>query len=236
MNRLHLPSFLLFSKTALKILTLIVLVISSGHAFCQTDASEKSSVSPAGIQSFLPGTLINWTATVDKNKVLLTWTTTVEKNSRHFTVEKSFDGLEFSEAALLFAAGNSDMRKQYVFSEKLSINANKAIYYRLKMVDMDANVKYSDVRTVRSNKLEGVKLELFPNPAINDLKVTVTSSWVNQKLIIQLCNINGVLVKSKVNEKAKETETIDIKDLPGGMYIVRVLNGNESSSQQFLKN
>jgi hypothetical protein len=194
----------------------------------------KSLIYPGSVQSFLPGTLVNWTAKLDKNKVLLNWTTTIEKNSVHFTIEKSFNGVDFTDAAVLFAAGNSNIRKQYAFTEKLSHNA-KNIYYRLKMVDMDDNIRYSDIRVVRDNTPENVKLEVYPNPAANDLKLTISSAWVNEKLLIEVYNINGVLVSAKLNEKSRETETLSVKDLTRGMYIVKVSHGSESSVQRFLK-
>src|SRR5690349_20633868 len=141
----HFPN----GKNFLFALAALVMLASRSNA----QQSEKTTYFPTSVQSFLPGTLVNWTAKIDKNKVFLTWTTTVEKNTLHFTVEKSFDGQEYSEVAVLFAAGNSDIRKNYVFTEKVSNNGNKLIYYRLKMVDLDRNVKYSDVRTIKDNQL-----------------------------------------------------------------------------------
>jgi len=214
----------------------VVILCNTSAALSQVSYESKSLGHPVAVQSFLPGTLVNWTAVLDNNKVLLNWTTTVEVNTKHFTIEKSFDGTEFMESALLFAAGNSNIRKQYVFSDKVSINVTRVIYYRLKMVDMDGNVKYSDIRTVRGSKPVGVMLEVFPNPTVNDLKLTISSTWINQKLLIEVCNINGVVVKSTLNQKAREIETLNVQQLPKGMYIVKVSNGTEVTAQQFLKN
>jgi len=257
MKQFYSIAYLTSSKSLVKSISLLtaVLLLASGSAFSQKMKDEtkfskkplkpseeksgaltnKSFTHAASVQSFLPGTLVNWTAKLDKNKVLLNWTTTIEKNSVHFTVEKSFNGVEFTDAAVLFAAGNSNIRKQYVFSEKLSHNA-KNIYYRLRMVDMDDNIKYSDVRVVRGNTPENVKLEVYPNPTANDLKLTISSEWVNEKLLIEVYNLNGRLVRSRLNEKSREVETLSVKDLTTGMYVVKVSHGTESSIQRFLKN
>jgi hypothetical protein len=219
------------------------IIIFSGTAIAQKGNDEKPGtpetktlVKPESVQSFLPGTLVDWTVKIEKNKVVLGWTTTIETNAVHFTIEKSFNGVDYTDAAVLSAAGNSNSRKQYAFTEKLSHNASKNIFYRLKMLDKDANLKYSDVRTIRASAQEQVKLEIYPNPAVNDLKLTVGASWVNQKLMVQVYNINGILVKTKVNEYAKETELLTVSDLPKGLYVVKVSNGSSSGLLRFVKN
>ena len=234
----------------------VAIMIFSGTAFAQKENEEKPLVKqsfmqqgdnsgavdnktfakPEAVQSFLPGTLVDWTVKIEKNKVVLGWTTTIEANALHFTVEKSFNGVDYTDAAVLSAAGNSNSRKQYVFTEKLSHNANKSIFYRLRLLHKDENVKYSDVRTVRASAQEEVKLEVYPNPAVNELKLTVGASWVNQKLLVQVYNVNGILVKTKVNENAKETELLTVTDLPKGLYVVKVSNGSSSGVLRFMKN
>ena len=212
-------------------------LIFSGTAVAQNGKEEQQAdVKPETVQSFLPGTLVDWTVKIDKNKVVLGWTTTIEANALHFTIEKSFNGTDYSDAGLLLAAGNSNSRKQYAFTEKLSNNASKNIYYRLKLVDLNANVKYSDVRSVRAGAQEEVKLEIYPNPAVNELKLSVAASWINQQLVVQVYNMNGILVKTKINDNAKETELLPVSDLAKGLYFVKVSNGSSSSVLRFVKN
>src|SRR5688500_7268649 len=179
----HLYSTANFQLSSLKLKPLSFLaaciIIFSGSAIAQEGKEEKHLVKqplsqqdekpgalgnktflkPETVQSFLPGTLVDWTVKIEKNKVVLGWTTTIEANALHFTIEKSFNGVDYSDAAVLSAAGNSNSPRQYAFTEKLTHNASKNIFYRLKLVDMNANVKYSDVRTVRASAQEEVKLE-----------------------------------------------------------------------------
>src|SRR5438067_13420333 len=64
-------------------------------------------------QAFLPVTLVQWNVVLNNNDVVLNWTTTTEKNSSRFLVERSFNGINFSEIANLSAAGNSEITRKY---------------------------------------------------------------------------------------------------------------------------
>ena len=217
-------------------LAITMLLLVSGDSFSQKNNGLESETNSATVQSFLPGTLINWNVKIDNDKVFLTWTTTIEKNSLHFKVEKSINGIEYTDAGVVSAAGNSSIRKNYAFTEKLGTKTNKLVYYRLKMIDLDSTIRLSDVRTIRGIQLNSVALQLYPNPAVNQLILSIPGEWANQNLQIQVFNMNGLMVRSKVNEKGQETETVDVKDLVKGMYFVKLSNGTESSLQKFLKN
>lgn len=61
------------------------------------------------------------------------------------------------------------------------------------------------------------KLKLYPNPTTNTFYVDVPS---NNTLDIQIYNVAGSLVKTyhKYN-----TKSVDINDLDGGLYIVKII-------------
>ena len=110
----------------------------------------------------------------DLNKVDLNWVTATEKNVSHFTIEKSSDGKNFSEAGLVFAMGNSTETIKYFFEDK-NINTAKAgvIYYRLRSVDMDGTFEYSPIRiiTISGQNKQTLSVQTYPNPVSNDLRL-----------------------------------------------------------------
>jgi len=189
---------------------------------------------PAG--ATLPVTIINWNAVYANSNVILKWTTTTERNASHFIIERSFDGLEYSDIAMIFAAGNSDINVNYSYTDKVSAGNSGTIYYRLKMVDMDARYKTSDIRIVRIGKsAEGAKILAYPNPVVNDVRVTIPQSWQGKTISYQLSNANGQLIKSYTVQYAGQTEVISMLQVPAGLYIMRVTNGNETAVQSVVK-
>ena len=190
----------------------------------------------AAIVKMLPVTLINWNAVFANNNVVLKWATSTEKNASHFIIERSFDGIEYTDAAMLFAVGNSNLVNNYSFTDKLPAGNGGTIYYRLKMADMDGNYKLSDVRIVRTGKsAEAVKVAAYPNPVVNEVRVTVPQNWQGKQLSYQLANANGQIIKSYTVQYASQTEVINMTQSPAGMYVLRVINGNETAVQSVIK-
>lgn len=184
----------------------------------------------------LPVSLINWTATYANSNIALKWTTTVEKNASHFIIERSFDGTEYTDAAMIFAVGNSDISNNYAYNDKVPGSNNGVIYYRLKMVDMDGKVKTSAIRIVRIGKTnDAVKIMAYPNPVINDLRITIPQNWQDKQVSYQVMNTSGQIIKSITIPHASQTEVVSMAQVPAGMYIVKVSNGNETGTQTIVK-
>jgi len=188
------------------------------------------------VQSFLPVTLINWNASYINNNVSLKWSTTSEKNASHFIIERSFDGVDYTDAAMIFAAGNSETITNYAFTDKLPAGNTGVIYYRLKMVDMDGRSQTSVVRLVRIGKAsESVKILAYPNPIVNEVRITIPQNWQDNSVTYQVINTNGQIVKSFTIQHANQTEVISMAQVPAGMYIMKVTKGNEISTQAIVK-
>ena len=98
----------------------------------------------------LPIDLKSFTATTDNNVVALKWQTATEINSNYFDVERSDDGQFFFSLGKVNASGNSTAAVSYSFTDtKLSNNNGSQIFYRLKLVDKDGTVKYSNQISVK---------------------------------------------------------------------------------------
>ncbi len=188
------------------------------------------------VTATLPVSLINWNATYANNIIALKWSTTVEKNASHFIIERSFDGVEYADAAMIFAVGNSDILRNYSFNDKVPSGNNGVIYYRLKIVDMDSREKTSDVRIVRIGKTsDAVKVISYPNPVVNDLRITIPQNWQDKQVSYQLMNANGQVIKSYTTQHASQTEVVSMAQVPTGMYIMKVTSGNETATQTIVK-
>lgn len=188
-------------------------------------------------ETILPVKLTSFTAkSLASNKVVLNWGTSQEKNSSHFTIEKSLDGKDFSDAGIIFSMGYSEQPQQYSFTNELRAGEKGLIYYRLKMVDLDGQSKYSPIRVVRiGEEKANVSILLYPNPVANELRITLPASWHDKKIIIDIYTMNGVLAKRFVTNNASQTETINVHTLAPGSYTVRSSKGADTLSQQIIK-
>jgi hypothetical protein len=85
-------------------------------------------------------------------KVDLKWSTEIETNLSHFIVERSTDGVNFSDAALVFAYGNTTAKSDYAFADNISRIVEGSVYYRVISISDDGKTVYSDVRIIKINK------------------------------------------------------------------------------------
>jgi len=93
----------------------------------------------------LPVELTSFTATTEKNKVLLNWKTATEVNNYGFEIERSLSSHSLSEVwetmGFVAGSGNSNSVKDYSFTDK-KVAAGKYAY-RLKQIDNDGTFAYS---------------------------------------------------------------------------------------------
>lgn len=190
---------------------------------------------PSGI--VLPVVLSSFNASVEQNKVGLNWVTEQELNSSHFEVERSLDGKEYQQIALVFAAGSSDSKLNYYYADNLTKTTNGVIYYRLKMVDIDGSYNYSNIRMVRIGKQNEklITINTFPNPVTSELHITIPDTWQNKMVSYELFNCNGQRVITNKATSASQNETINVSKLAPGFYVVKVNCSNEMIQQKIIK-
>lgn len=186
----------------------------------------------------LPVTLFDFLATVsDDNHVQLKWKTGTEINNSHFEVERSVDGVSFSEIGRVSGKGNSSITQQYAFSDATiaKLRTVSAVYYRLKQVDLDGKYKHSNVLVAKLKKTS--KLDIV-NAIITGSTLTVRyDAPTQEKTTIAVYNVFGAAVSSatQIPNKGLNTYTLDAGKLAAGVYIVSIHNGNDRSTIKVIK-
>ncbi|HEV3250711.1 MAG TPA: hypothetical protein VGZ71_07145 [Puia sp.] len=97
----------------------------------------------------LPSILVSFKARLKNNLVMLDWATPAQTNTSHFVIQRSLDGLDFNDDAIVFTDGTGSGLKKYSFSDNIKAIYSRQIFYRLKMVAMDERYRYSEVISLR---------------------------------------------------------------------------------------
>lgn len=187
----------------------------------------------------LPVKLISFNADLIKEhkNVDLNWTTITEINSEYFAVEKSIDGVNFQEIGKVVAGGNTDERKDYQFIDNLSDDRTIVFYYRIRMVEQDEKSTFSNTKQVRLNQSKGSSISLvsYPNPVVNEVQITKPFAWTNRKVVYELVNLSGHVIKKLESGSSKQTEVINIKSIASGFYILNATCNGETAQQKIIK-
>lgn len=113
--------------------------------------------------SLLPVELLSFEAEKNGKEVDLRWAVASEYNNSHFLVERSKDGLDFSQIGSVQSKGNHSNSESYLLTDVSPIRGKN--YYRLKQVDMDGKFSYSEIRNVNMNVAgEFALYQNEPNP------------------------------------------------------------------------
>jgi hypothetical protein len=177
----------------------------------------------------LPVTLVNFAAAYRKSSedVLLTWATAQEEKSDAYVIERSTDnGRSWLAIGKTKAAGHSQELKRYSFTDAKPAGGKS--YYRLKMIDQDLSVRFSDVKTVQVGKAQ--QISIYPSPSSGPAYVLSTRGG---NMTITVTDANG----KQVNRKnyllsANAPVRIDLSGLGNGYYFVTVSDNQSSFTQK----
>ena len=180
----------------------------------------------------LPVSLLSFTATPSNNAVVLNWRTATEQNNAGFWLERSTGmpspgkELEFQSIAWLPGAGTASQEQRYRFTDHTP--ALGWVYYRLRQRDVDGTETIHPRIVVELKPLS--TLELWPNPA-GEMVTLSLGAFEGQAVEVVAVNAAGVAVLNKVLQvPATGLVALDLRDLPGGIYSLRVLAGAGSAS------
>lgn len=190
--------------------------------------------------NILPITLSSFTARAVNNKdAHLDWVTESEINGSHFELERSENGVDFEQIATIQATGDAHTAQDYSYIDE---NANDYTrndvvkYYRLKMVDLDGEYKYSGIRAVNfTRSIVEFSLEIFPNPTVDQVQISLEGidNTSTERPMLQIFNSNGALIRSQ--ELDSDLGKIDMRDLPNMVYHFIVNYNNQKHVNKVIK-
>jgi len=193
---------------------------------------------PYTISAPLPVKLVSFTAVLNEGAADLKWTTSSEKDVSHFSIEKSLDGKNFSEAGIVLAIGNSSELLNYAFTDiNINISNPGTIYYRLRSIDIDGKSELSSIKMVSfgNQNRQAATIVTYPNPATNEIRITIPATWQGKKVTYEVIGNNGQVIKRSIASFASQTESININSLAPGFYIARVICNGETAQQKIIK-
>lgn len=194
-----------------------------------TEIISPNNVTSTLIQSVaLPVTWLYFTATLQGNNGLLNWATATETNAQSFVVQRSADGLHYSNIATVKATGNSTATQKYNYVDpQITRLGVPLLFYRLMQVDKDGATAYSNIQTLSLpvNTL-AKNIIIYPNPYRNTLNVYVQNIPVgNATETAQLFSLDGKLIYSSGLKRSLPTQQFTINNLPAltsGTYILKL--------------
>ncbi len=175
--------------------------------------------------SVLPLQLISFDGALINGDAVLQWLTNNEVNVAHFEVERKLPEENGLTSFATITAKNGSSNSYTLMDKKLPAGTT---WYRLKMVDKDGKITYSNIITI-SNKT--VATSLFPNPVKDIINLFVPA---NKKGMASIITVDGRIVKSNINI-VQNINTINVSALAPGIYILKIDSAEGTDMKRFMK-
>jgi hypothetical protein len=168
----------------------------------------------------LPIKLASFYAKRDKGTATISWRTELESNAKEFLIQRKA-GNDFETVAVVPATNNAT-GSTYSYTD--ANNFKSISQYRLKLVDVDGQFKYSEIRSIKGTAAS-TDFSIYPNPSTGNAKITVTD--VTESTDVQVVDNSGRIIKTV---SMNNNNSIDLNNLQKGMYMIRIVDKTTGES------
>lgn len=165
-----------------------------------------------------------------ENIYQLKWTTATEINSGQFIVQRSFDGMHFSDIATIAANSNSSFPVNYQYMD--TTDNDVIVYYKLKEIDAGGNtyeskIIYTKCRTTSENNI------VYLNES-KQLAVHLNAIESNPVTISIIDNSGKIVYKKNIGIVSdNNTFLVQLPVLARGIYAAVLYKQNSKQSLRF---
>jgi hypothetical protein len=185
--------------------------------------------------NFLPLGLLRFTGANVQGVAQLNWVITNQKAWTQFVVERSADGRSFGPVGSVRAQANGRSTNTYVYADRGLVQNT---YYRLRMIDADGKVEYSQAVYLTVQNAVARMVAFFPNPATASAELAIDGQTDLQEGVqVDVVGIDGRTVYSLEGtlEEVNHTLPSQVQAMPKGMYQVRITLSDSIKTLKFIK-
>jgi hypothetical protein len=182
----------------------------------------------------LPLTLLSFEGSQQPGGVVLDWQTSNEENTAYFIVERSAENDQFDSIGRV-TASSLPAGSSYHFTDNNAPRVNE-LQYRLRMVDIDGQSTYSPIVVVAGAAVPAQAINLAPNPTHTTATLYLQAA-VPGTVEISLWSLLGARVLVQTNAVSKGQNALmlqSIDRLAKGMYVVKMVSGNQTASTKLV--
>ena len=173
------------------------------------------------LSSALPVDIISFKGTLKGAAINLEWEVMNEQKLAQYEIERSTNGKDFTKIGSTKATNAGT----YFYTDDVSQLSGRRLYYRLKKVDVDGKHTYSDVFSQHIPL--NLQFSIYPNPVVEGYVKVAFAKPAVRNAVIHLVDMAGKIQQQIAVNTGTVNMTINLKNVPAGMYLLKlVLEGN----------
>lgn len=181
----------------------------------------------------LPVQLTEFDGEANGDQNFLSWTTESETNNSHFILQKSIDGVNYTDIERLEGApnGNSNTTRNYSAVDE---NPFGVTYYQLRQVDFNGDYTMYGPITITNNNVDEFEVHnVYPNPAKESFFIELFSKNELETEVTIFDSFGRMVYGKPAIINGQVTLEIQSAGWSTGIYTIKV--ENESKGYQFIK-
>jgi len=181
-----------------------------------------------------PVELISFDARLQGERaVKLHWITQSEKDNDYFSIQRSANGLQYDLVQEVASSG-SNLGGTYEWTDARPLSGVN--YYWLSQTDFDGTQQHLGIQAVTLGKSLNI-LNISPNPVKGDALAFTLDIQTDFEGTLEIINPDGHVISSAslALESGAQVVHHSLDDLPSGIYLLRLYDGQEQWAKRFLK-
>ena len=205
----------------------IAINLQPGEYYVYTSKDANTAILPVTWLSFVAEKALN-------NIVNLQWMITNQINNDHYEVERSTNGVSFTNIGSVASNNSNQGTITYNFIDKQPIAGT--IYYRIKQVDKDGKYSYSIVQIVTVGNNEAGLWQVYPTISTNGTSTALHLKGDVGKVQIILTEISGKIIYQVVNNTTSTGQQINIplNNRAKGIYMLKIITDKAQSTEKII--
>ncbi|WP_083852717.1 LamG-like jellyroll fold domain-containing protein [Pedobacter arcticus] len=195
-----------------------------------TDVTGKSNTGTLMGGAVLPLHFLSFTGKYNAigETIAFNWQTTNEVNVKAISLERTNDGKNYTTIYTTSPKGQA--LNNYNFTHQPNGDLQNQAYYRVKIIDYNNSVIYSDNTLSFLAGQNSKEITLYPNPTTETVFVNTT---LKAPITVSIYNSKGDFISSSIH--MSENFSVDVSTLANGVYLLKASNSVTSKYIKFIK-
>ena len=172
----------------------------------------------------LPQHLLSFNGQAREASILLHWKIANEQNTKHYVLQKTLNpSKQYDDVSTVLAKNSPKIQLDYQYQD-FDIRKGITYYYRLKMVEEDGSVSYSDIIAIKIQKNNTKPtLVVFPNPAQDIVHISLDHFDKKVSVMLEIFSATGQKIFHQEMAPGVYPEfQVNVSDWPRSVYFVTV--------------
>lgn len=173
----------------------------------------------------LPLNMLSLNIVKQGNDGIINWSVAKGHTDHHYELQRSNNGKDFTTIATINRSANGNTSYQYT-DERINNLLATILYYRIKQVDINGKINYSDIRSLKLD-IKINQITIFPNPVKEGFNISIPFANSSNALVkLNLVGANGQMIRSKELNAIQATNyyfSISDLNLTAGNYYLQIM-------------